>query len=118
VDPTALRLEEIRMQLDAAKFAIDLLAKRHLAVMGVAVAAVVSSALGWSSGQLRATAAGVLAVLAGGAAIFQLYALHRLSRKWVEAAAYARRTVRSLNRLKGEADVDGTEEAPDTQDVG
>lgn len=93
---TDLRMELIRQRLGVAQFALELQARRHLAVFAVALA--FGGASGWSG--LTGDVAGfpALAATIGAAAVVmsQVAALGGLGRRWQRESEAAERATQTL----------------------
>lgn len=112
VDVTALRLQLILVGLDATKSEVDLQAKRHIAVLAVALTLAGTVAFSLLTGQTHDPAGGgvlaVLLVIVGA----QIRALGRQRLVLRETAAEATRAIGSLIKQEGEQDVDAEEVEP------
>lgn len=106
VDRTALRIERIRQNLDGKRFAIDLLARIHIAVLAVFFTVVASIALAGLTRQLDASLAFPGVVAAGTAVALQLRALRELTREWNADRERAARATDILIASRGEDEHD------------
>lgn len=88
-DATALIVEKVRIHLDVTGRAVDIQARRHIAVLAVALAAGAGAAVGAGAGQVPAWAAAAAAVAAATAAGVQVHGLGRLTRTLRDAQADA-----------------------------
>jgi hypothetical protein len=102
-------MENIRQELEAARFAIDLAARERVALLAVAVTVGAGAAVSSFQGQLAALPAATLVLLASGAAVLQVRALRQLSTQWASAWRAAKAATDMLIAAEGDSDDDGEE---------
>jgi hypothetical protein len=111
--PAETETQVIRASLETARAIVDLHARRHLAVLAVALASGVTSGIAGIAGQLPAYAAITITTLLFGLAISQIRALGRLTSALQEANAAACQGFRgaeTLMKLEDETDDDDPED--------
>jgi hypothetical protein len=88
-DETTLRIEQVKLAFQTVERAIDLRARRHLAILAVALAALASALVGGLARQVPMEIVVGLALALVGVAAQQLMALERLETELREAGKRA-----------------------------
>lgn len=95
-DATALMLEKIKVHLEITGRSADIQARRHVAVLAVALAAGASTVVGAVTGQVQPRAAAAAVVIASAAITLQVHGLGRLTRALHQSQADAIADIDSL----------------------
>lgn len=111
MDLQGLKLEEVRIDLQTNERMVDLLARRHLAVMAVALTTAAGALAALMLGQGSPGAAAALVALSALVLATQLRALGRLARQLEQGRLVAKRAIERLKAEEVEPDVDAPPEA-------
>jgi hypothetical protein len=106
VELSHLRVERIRQRLDAAKFAIELRARRHVAVLAVAMTLGGGAAIAALTGQVPREGAIGAAAAAAGIVLSQVRVLGGLLEEWRRIALGAAGDMEMLMLAEDEPDED------------
>lgn len=106
MDRATLLLEEVRIDLQTNERMVDLLARRHLAVMAVALTTAAGALAALMLGQASPWAAAALLLVAAGVLATQLRALGQLARQLEPGRIEAKQAIERLKAQEVEKDVD------------
>lgn len=96
LDHRQLRVASINQRLDTARFAIELQARRHLAILAVALTLTGGAVIGGLSGQIGPGTAGPTGTLGTMVVATQLRGLKRLGQDWGVEVQASREAMETL----------------------
>lgn len=106
MDWTALRVKRIDQRLEEARFAIELQARRHVAVLAVALTLGGGALYSGLAGQVAPDVAGAAASIALLAVAVQIKALGTLGRDWKRESQSAAKAMETLMDSQGDSEDD------------